>query len=141
MKRFTSIMGALVFLALISSCKEIGTLEEIKIHEKGNESNSTVIGCSVNTGYLQLAVTGYYSDDSDEDLTNSVTWSSDTTDTTTDISLSNQIPGLVYCSGSATGEIMGVKAVYELNTSETGSTSSASAATTDFVDTAIVKTK
>lgn len=120
-----------VLILILAGCKDSADFEEVKIEPVVSNSSDTTSSdlyvCVLSTGFRKFEAVGKYSDGSDKDLTEDVTWTSDASD---DSVLSSTINGLVYCN-SDWGK-MGLKVTYSLSTSESGSEK------TEYTDTVIV---
>ena len=129
-------------LFTLLSCADSKDFESVEIvaasSDASDDSSSDLFICKAasnsGSGYRLFKAVGRYSDDSTEELTDEVTWSSDASD---DSILSSIIPGKVYCN-TAWGNI-GIKITYSLNTSDSSTTSTSDS--NEFTDTANVEAK
>ena len=127
-----------MILGVLMGCRESKNLESIKIvpvtaDESDDTATDTYICRSSREEVRRFIVNGEYADDSEEDLTDEVEWTSDE-DASGDSILSSTMPGLITCNW-AFGKIP-IKATYTLNSSD--SNSSGEGETTEFTDTVLV---
>lgn len=128
-------------ISLSYGCKERHAIESIEISPVTENSNDkTASGKYVcdpdGEAYRQFEVTGLYSDDDNEDLTDEVTWSTDSSD---DSVLSTVIPGMVYCNNDY--GVFGVMATYELESGESSSSDEEEDSDSELTDTVLIDTQ
>jgi hypothetical protein len=144
-KRFVFII--IFIICAVMACKESKDLDSIEISAvieitadgdlTGDEIGKDLYVCESSIDkYRQFKVNGLYKDDSEEDLTDEVVWTSDATEDTV---LSDAVPGTVYCR-SAFG-VFGVVATYTLNTGDSNSSSTDDASNTEFKDSVLIKAR
>lgn len=131
MKRLNLIIIVLLASSLyLAGCADSKEFESVKITPKYNANEAEPVCCPYDStsdcptgytnevGYRQFVATGYYSDDSNIDLTDEVKW---TTDASGDNVLSPETGGLAYCD--RTSGVFSIAAEYSLSTSGSSGTS------------------
>ncbi len=129
-----------IFFIIIFGCADSKDLESVEIVAKSenssDDSETDLFVCestaSGGDGYRMFKAVGRYSDDSTTTLTDDITWSSDASN---DSILSDDIPGLVYCS-TAWG-VLGIKVTYSPNATDSSSTSDTDS--NEHTDSALVR--
>lgn len=143
MKNLSFIFGIILLLtSLISACKEAREFESIVVRPNSFSSESEPICCPHDSdatcdngssytaaGYRYFDAIGLYSDDSEEDLTDEVTWK---TDSSVDV-LSSTTKGLVWCNKQSDDIAFSITATYSLSTANSGSSSDSSNTYTDSI--------
>ncbi len=132
MKLLKWICFVLSLLVVIYGCQdEEKELESLKVYSEDASPDLSEYPCTL-YDYKQFVATGYYNDDSSEDLTEEVTWSEDSTD---DV-LVDDIPGLVHCA--QTGSFLLI-AKYTIQVSSGGYTTTNDSEENEIMGYAVIK--
>lgn len=132
---------SIVLFAYLLGCSEGREFDSLEVRPETYTSENYPYCCPYNSdatcdngsgytanGYRYFEAIGVYSDDSEEDLTDEVTWETDASD---DSVLSSTANGLVWCN-KITGAFS-ISAKYTLSSSDSGTSSESSTTYSDSV--------